>query len=158
MAAVAKNAEPVATKIPEVDPGSVMVNQAGQCFREMVVRLPKEASLDDLKENLWRRVQASRNALVRMDRLHIISWDESWVAECIVAHADSGKAVLTTPRVTKMPERYDRLYSDETVKVEWSGAGYDVIRLSDRTKISGPWANTALAERAAMQFHKKVVT
>jgi len=55
-------------------------------------------------------LQASRDALCKFDRVIVVAWDESWIAETIVAHADRAKVVLTKPRLLSLPDRYEALF------------------------------------------------
>ncbi|MBB3288754.1 MULTISPECIES: hypothetical protein [unclassified Rhizobium] len=139
-----------------VDPSKVIINSAGQVFREIFIRLPKEAIADDLKEpDLWQAVQRGPKALKKFDRLVIVAWDESWVAEAIVSHADGNIAVVAKPRITQFPERVEKLFSDGTYAIRWNGAGYDVVRLRDGAVVSGGHHNAALAERALANMYPR---
>jgi hypothetical protein len=104
---------------------------------------------DDLKDPAaWRRLQTgSRNSLKKFDRVFVVAFDESWVAEAIVASADAKGAVLAKPRVTTMPARYDNLFSDENYRVVWNGYGYVTERKTDGHIMTQPTANPELATR-----------
>jgi hypothetical protein len=135
-------------QIPEIVPDRLTVDWEGFCRRRLVARLPAGFIADDLKEPVvWRRVQASGKALRAFDELFLIAFDESFVAECLVASADGARAVLAKPRLTQLPQRYDRLFEDDLYKVEWNGHGYVVARKSDSHVMTRPLPNAALAER-----------
>lgn len=140
-----------------IDPSVVVQNYAGFAFNEYLVRLPIDAVADDLNSNrdMWRKVQKSNHALVKFDRLFIISYDETWTAECFVAQANGQSVTLSKPRISALPERGEKLLNDGTYRISWNGAGYVVIRIRDNFKVDGPFANAVLAERALAQMYPK---
>jgi hypothetical protein len=141
---------------PEIDPARVTLQATGFIWREYMVRCPADMVSDDLKEpGIWRKLQisGSRNALKKFDRLLIVAFDETWVAEALVASADSKGAVLAKPKITGMPERYDRLFNDGTYRVEWNGFGFVVVRIADGHVMTSATANAALAERLLAQLY-----
>lgn len=146
-------------QVPEIDPARVQIQSSGQVWREFFVRAPAGFVADDLKTpSAWRKLQVgSRNALKKFDRVFVVSFDETWVAEAIVASADSKGAVLAKPRVTTMPERYDALFSDDTYRVAWNGAGYIVERKLDGHPMTQPTANADLAARLLAQLYPQRV-
>ncbi|MER9816493.1 hypothetical protein [Mesorhizobium sp. M0129] len=141
---------------PDIDPARVSLQNAGQIWREFMVRCPADMVSDDLKHpEIWRRLQASgsRNALKKHDRVYVVSFDEAWVAEAIVASADGKGAVLAKPRITTMPERYDKLFQDDKYRVAWNGHGYVVERKSDGHVMAAAVANPDLAARLLAQLY-----
>ncbi|MER8514184.1 hypothetical protein NKH47_14715 [Mesorhizobium sp. M1060] len=91
---------------PDIDPARVSLQNAGQIWREFMVRCPADMVSDDLKHpEIWRRLQVSgsRNALKKHDRVYVVSYDEAWVAEAIVASADGKGAVLAKPASRPCP-------------------------------------------------------
>ncbi|MER9936142.1 hypothetical protein [Mesorhizobium sp. M0088] len=141
-------------QVPEIDPARVQVQAAGQVWREYFVRAPQDFVADDLKEPaIWKKVQAGRFGLKKFDRVFVVAFDESWVAEAIVASADIKGAVLAKPRVTTMPERYDTLFQDENYRIAWNGFGYIVERKSDGHPMTQPTANPDLAARLLAQLY-----
>ncbi|MER9330217.1 hypothetical protein [Mesorhizobium sp. M0488] len=140
---------------PEIDPARVQVQAAGQVWREYFVRAPASFVADDLKSpSAWRKVQVgSRNGLKKFDRVFIVAFDESWVAEAIVASADTKGVVLAKPRVTTLPDRYDNLFQDDNYRVAWNGHGYIVERKSDGHPMTQPTANADLAARLLTQLY-----
>lgn len=131
-----------------VDAARVTLNNDGFGWREFLVRLPEGLVADDLKEpTIWRKVQGGPNSFRRHDHLYLVSFDETWVADAIVADADKRQAVLCKPRVTTFPARYDQFFQDENYRVIWTGAGYCVERKRDGHRMTQPTANAALAER-----------
>ncbi|TIO26938.1 hypothetical protein [Mesorhizobium sp.] len=141
-------------KLPEIDPARVTLQQSGQIWREYMARVPADFVADDLKSpSAWRKVQASRNALKKFDRVFVVAFDESWFAEAIVASADSKGAVLAKPRVTTMPARYDALFQDDLYRVAWNGFGYVVERKSDGHAMTQATANPELATRLLVQLY-----
>lgn len=142
-------------QVPEIDPARVQIQASGQLWREFFVRAPADFVADDLKSpSAWRKIQnGSRNSLKKFDRVFIVAFDESWVAEAIVASADSKGAVLAKPRLTTMPERYDNLFQDDKYRVAWNGHGYVVERKADGHVMTQPTANEDLAERLLTQLY-----
>lgn len=133
---------------PKVLPQMVKANSSGQFYRDMFVRLPQGMIADDLKEpSIWSKVQVSADALRIHDHLYMVSYDESWAAEAIVAQATHSQVVLCKPRLTTFPERYERLYEDETYRVKWVGSGYAVERKADGRIMTQPVHTAGIAER-----------
>lgn len=144
-------------KLTPVDPANVRVNYSGFVFRELFARLPRGVIADDLKEpRLWSRVQVSNtNALRKFDRVILVSYDESWIAEAVVDGATDAGASLAKPRITMLKERTEQLFGDGTYQVEFNGAGYHVVRLRDGTRMTDTLANAALAERALANLYPR---
>lgn len=152
----AADLKPAARQAPEIDPARVLLQSSGFIWREYLVRCPADMVSDDLKEpGIWRRLQGSggTKSLKKHDRVYIVAFDESWVAEAIVASADNKGAVLGKPRLTTFPERYDKLFNDGTYRVEWDGAGFVVVRIADGHVMTQPTQNVALAERLLAQLY-----
>jgi hypothetical protein len=144
-----KPREPIA-----IDPARVTLSNNGFGWRDFMVRLPKDFVADDLKEpSIWRKVQLGANALRRHDHLYLVSHDENWVAEAIVADAERNHAVLCKPRITNFPERYDRFFEDENYRVKWMGQGYVVERKRDGHVMCQPLGSAALAERELQRLY-----
>ncbi len=147
------NAKPV-----EIKPEHVQKNSDGFCWREWQVRLPSEAVADDLKDPaIWRGVQRGQFPLRRHDRVYVIAYDESWVAEAIVADANQNQAVLAKPRVTLFPARYDRLLEDDVYRVVWVGTGYLVERKADGHRMTQVVPTAQIAERDLVRLHPQQV-
>ncbi len=139
---------------PAINPALVTMNNNGFAWRDFLVRLPAECVADDLKEpSLWRKVQTTQNSLRRHDHLYIVSFDESWIAEAIVADADRNRAILARPRITTFPERFDALFQDDVYRVIWNGSGYCVERKADGRRMTQPAATPQLAERELVLLH-----
>lgn len=137
-------------KKPFVDPARVTVDFAGFSRRSLFIRLPQEFIAADLAEpQVWEKVQGNAaKALKRHDALYMVAYDESWVAEAIVADADGKRAVLAKPRITNLEnDRFDGLFEDENYRVSWNGAGFVVIRKRDDHQMTQPAALASHAER-----------
>ena len=135
-------------ELPIIPAGNIALNTSGMLWREFLVRLPKDFIADDLKEPVvWSRIQGGHYSLVKFDKLTLVAFDESWIAEAIVADAGNNHIVLSKPRITQMPERFGNLLETEEYKVVWGGSGYFVERKSDRKAITRPTSSAALAER-----------
>jgi hypothetical protein len=146
----------LAAAIPEIEPALVVINSEGWAYRTIEVRLPAGMTAADLSEpKIWRKVQGSRGALRKFDHLFVVAFDESWTAEVLVVAADGDKAVLGKPRIESIPERYQRLFEDETYRVIWTGAGYAVERKSDRQRMTAPVGSAVLAERDLVNLYPR---
>lgn len=140
--------------VPVIDPARMALQFAGQVWREYLVRVPADFVADDLKSpSAWRKVQAgSRNGLRKLDRVTVVAFDESWIAEAIVASADNKGAVLAKPRITSIPLRFDKLFEDDLYRVAWNGFGYVVERKADGHAMTQATANE-LATRLLVQLY-----
>ncbi|WP_442577907.1 hypothetical protein ACSBOB_20385 [Mesorhizobium sp. ASY16-5R] len=137
-----------------IDPARVTLDHGGFARRHYFVRLPEGAIADDLKEpGLWRKVQRGGNALARHDAVYLVAFDETWVAEAIVAEADAKQAVLAKPRITQFPERFDKFFEDDMYRVKWVGNGYRVQRKHDGHLMTAVTANATLAERDLVNLY-----
>jgi hypothetical protein len=136
-------------------PTAVTVDLEGICTRTLFVRCPETTGIgrftaQNLEDpQLWKYVQANTQgkALRQFDRLLIIAYDESWIAEAIVVRADGMSAVISKPRITSIPPRFENLFQDDTYRVRWYGSGYAVERKGDNHRMTDLVANTAIAER-----------
>lgn len=143
-------------KAPVIPAQLVELNSAGFVWRELMVRLPTGFIADDLKEpSIWSLVQSSRNSLVRHDRLYIVAYDESWVAEAVVAEAGRDYAVISKPRITQLSDRYTNLFQTEDYRVIWTGTGYCVERKKDSRRMTTPVSSAAIAERELASFYPR---
>lgn len=144
-------------KAPVIPASFVTLNTNGFIWREFLVRLPSGFIADDLKEpGIWTLVQYSSNSLVRHDRLYMVAFDESWVAEAIVADATKEGVVLAKPRITQFPPRYSSLFQTEEYRVVWYGVGYCVERKKDSKRMTSPVSSAALAERELVGLYPKI--
>ena len=97
-------------KLPELEAKHVTVSDAGHAWREVLVRLPKDMTADDLRDpKIWKRVQAVRNtALIKFDNLLIFTFDESQYIRAIVTHATSTEAHLPSSALAPSANRPQR--------------------------------------------------
>jgi hypothetical protein len=150
----------VEREAPRIDPRQVKRNFDGvMVSREVWVRAPEDFTAADLADpSIWRRVQASpQSALRQFDRVVVIGFDETWLAEAYVADSMPDRAVLATPRIVKVAhDRFDKLYSDDTYRVQWNGAAYAIVRKADGHVMS-EHATPELAVRAVERLYPKRV-
>lgn len=133
---------------PVIPAANIVLNHSGMLWREFIVRLPSEFIADDLKEpEVWSLVQRGGCSLANFDRLLLVAFNESWIAEAIVADAGARHVVLAKPRITQMPEKFGNLFQTEDYRVAWNGVGYFVERKKDSKRMTRPVASAALAER-----------
>ena len=128
----------VVSELPvEVDPKQVQLNDAGQAWRTVLARMPEGSTQDDLRNpKIWKRVQGNRQtALIKMDHLFVLAFDESLSARAVVTHATSEVAHLAIERVAGFKEPGQNLFSDGTLEVFWDGGAYGVRRVSDHVRV-----------------------
>jgi hypothetical protein len=128
-----------AREAPAVKPEMVKLNEAGQVWRSVLVRMPEDAVADDLRSPaIWRRVQSSPySALLKMDQLLILGFDESWGAECIVTHASHTEAKLMIKKIFGFAGGIgEGLFSDGTLEVFWDGGSYGYRRVTDKIPLA----------------------
>lgn len=141
MAVVAEKTKTVAVEPPkvlEIKPEGVQINdQTSHAWRTLLVRCPEGVTQDDLRgSKIWRRVQASRqHALVKLDHLFILAFDESWYARAIVTEATSTEAHLAIEKVGTFLAVGTGLFSDGNLEIFWDGSSYGVRRVSDKVRV-----------------------
>jgi len=121
-----------------VDPKAVELSHAGQCWRELLVRMPRDATADDLRDpSIWKDVQKSKTGtpLIKMDHLFVLGHDESWFCRALVTHATDKAAFLHIEKVgTFRDPAVEQLYDDGEYRVYWTGKGYGIQRGIQRVK------------------------
>lgn len=120
-----------------IDPKQVCINSAGQVFRNVLIRMPEGAISDDLRDpKIFVKVQRSAQvALIKLDNLLILGFDESWAVRALVSNATSTEAYLAFEKVFAFREQGQALYSDGEKEVFWDGASYGVRRVVDKVRI-----------------------
>lgn len=160
-----KTAEPevIGRKGPDgrplrINPAWITWNTQGQVWTEYQVRLPDGASADDLNANpdLWVDVQGSRTSLKKFDRLLIVAYDETWMADAIVSEATGKTVTLAGYKIVQLPKRHGALPETEDFKVVWGGAGYYVERKSNGLKVSDMVPSLALATQFMNSKYSRV--
>lgn len=138
--------------IPEVPVSSVRYNEAGAEWREFLIRLPKGMTIEDCRNPAaWRKVQADRNAaLIKLDRLMVLSYDEDRYAEMICSYANKMEAVVVPMRAGSFRDPDNKLFSDGTYEVIWAGGGYGVQRIKGQVRIGGD--RTFPTEQVAISY------
>jgi hypothetical protein len=147
-AAVAGNTAP--RKAPVIDPACVRKQHEGaMCFQEWFVRLPADATLQDLNEpSIWKNVQGDyRRALSRFDRVHIVSWDDAWLVDAVVADASLLGATLAGIRKVDLPPRVEPLLETELYRTIFRQGAYVTIRKATGQEVTLPETSKLLAER-----------
>ncbi|HXF55289.1 MAG TPA: hypothetical protein VNK52_14325 [Hyphomicrobiaceae bacterium] len=151
-------ASPDQREAPLVKPAAVQINDAGQIWRSILVRMPQGAVPDDLRDpKIWRAVQASpRSALIRMDRLFVLAYDESWGVEALVKHATNSEVRLLVMKVFEFAGVSDNLYRDDTLEVFWGGGWYGVRRIDDHVAIATGFSTEGQAIEALRRSYPRV--
>jgi hypothetical protein len=135
----AEKAAADARAAPLVKPPHVQVNHAGHTWRDILVRMPEGAVADDLRDpKIWQSVQSTPvAALLKLDQLLILGFDESWGAEAIVTHASHNHAKLLIKKVFGFGGGVgEGLFSDGTLEVMWDGGSYGYRRVNDKTPLA----------------------
>jgi hypothetical protein len=152
-------AAPEAREIPLVKPSHVQLNDAGHSWRNILVRMPEGAVADDLRDpKIWKLVQAvPQSALIRLDRLLILAFDESWIAEALVKHATATEARLLILKVNTFAGVDEKLFGDGTLEVFWDGSSYGVRRIADKQPVSRGHGTEGAAIDALKSYYPKVI-
>ena len=124
--------------VPKIEPARVMFQAEGQAWKHVVVRMPADMVLDDLRDsNIWHKVQSDRTkALRHLDRVTLIAHDEAYLVDCIVAAATLEGATLTKPVKTELLARAEVLYEDPLYRIRFDGGGYFVERKKDGVRMT----------------------
>ena len=119
---------------PELAPKHVTINDAGQAFRTVLVRLPEGMTHDDFRTAArWKLVQQSQvTALLKFDHLLILSFDESQFWRAIVSHSSKDEVHLVIEKAGSFREVGQAFYTDGTLEVFWNGGGYSFRRIADK--------------------------
>ena len=143
---------------PEIKPEHVQVNAVDQVWRTILVRLPENMVADDLRTpSVWKKAQASpQSALIKLDHLFILAFDESFAVSAVVTHASSTEASLSITKVHSFKELGKSFYSDGTLEIFWDGSSYGVRRVSDQVRIiSQGFSREDLAVTALRAWYPK---
>ena len=137
--------------LPVLKPGDVDVQDIGQIYKTVCVRLPEDMTFQDLNDHpeIWKLVQADINkALSEYDKIELRAKD--WTAWASVNHADRGQVILYDIRKASKPKREVALYSDATYDVRWSHEGYGYYRTADNVRMGTATFPTPEAAKQAL--------
>jgi hypothetical protein len=115
---------------------------------------------DDLKEaTAWSKVQSAQaKSLRQWDRLTLIAFDQTWMAEATVSHATEQGVSLAGVRIVQTPQGTQNLMRDDSYAIKWSGnGGYYVERIADGQRMTQDAPNPTLAERDLRNLYPKRV-
>jgi hypothetical protein len=150
-----------AHEAPLVKTANVRVNECGQMWRSVLVRMPEGAVADDLRDpKIWRAVQGAGQAvaLIKLDQLLILGYDESWGAEAMVVHATHAEARLLIKKVFGFGGGVgEGLYTDGNLQVAWDGASYCVRRVADQVIVDRGFSSEGQAIDALRRHYPKRV-
>jgi hypothetical protein len=144
----AEKAAADAREAPVVKPANVQINDAGHVWRSVLVRLPEGSVADDLRDpRIWKSVQSTPvAALLKLDQLLLLGFDESWGAEAIVTHASHNEAKLLVKKVFGFGGGIgEGLFSDGTLEVAWDGSSYLYRRVTDKVPLARGFATEGAA-------------
>jgi hypothetical protein len=136
------------------------VNNCGQIWRDVLVRMPEGAVADDLRDpRIWKAVQGTPfTALVKLDQLLILGFQEDWGAEAIVTHASHAEARLLIKKVFGFGGGIgEGLYSDGTLEIAWDGSSYCVRRVNDQMIVDRGFSTEGAAVDALRRHYPKKV-
>lgn len=85
----------------------------------------------------------------RFDEVRILSFDGTWCAHAVVAHATANAVILGKPVITKLPAPQENLHQDDRYYVKFVGNGYAVFRKTDDHQM-GPAVHSANAAQTAL--------
>jgi hypothetical protein len=147
-------------KLALIDPARCVIQAEGFAYKELFVRLPADFIADHInsRAEAWQSVQSrSGKALKKFDRVTVVAWDETWMAEAIVVEAGQLRVFFAKPKITSLGARYENLCEDENYRVEWAGSGYVVRRKRDSVVVTQSATTAALAERDLRNLYPKTV-
>jgi hypothetical protein len=131
------------------------------CWREHFVRLPEGVEVKDLIERpeLWSVIQGHpATALAKLDRVSVVDYEESVLAEAIVSSASERAVVLAKPRIFELTSRMvEAQFEDEHHVVKWMGVGYGVVRKRDGQLVSNITTSRLQAERDLVNLRPRRV-
>jgi hypothetical protein len=124
-------------------------------WRDCLVRLPKEAILQDLNvPEIWWGIQSTpQKALRPLDRVTAISFDGSFIVkDVLVIEADHQRAVLAIrpSDVVRVGQGRTAEWQDDRFIVKWSGVGFHAVRKSDGVEVLPAHFTTLDAAKGAL--------
>ena len=142
-----------ARMVPRINPQDVHLQSSGQKWQVWYVVLPETATLADLNDcpKMWHNVQGNRQKAFRiLDRVTIVSHDQSWVVPDALVAGATDKGVSFAPKTIRKIEldaRTEKLASTADYRVVFLGPDtYAVQRKSDGHQMGDTFATP---ERAA---------
>jgi len=151
-------------KLPIIRPENVIIHDAGQAYKTLVVTAPDDLTVSDLNDSptIWKLIQASRGgkALTEWDRVEIRFRDCLVTAKC--NHATHESVTLFDIKRASKPMRDVQLFEDDKYAVRWRpGGGYGILRKKDQawmTSGSWPTPESAKAELFRMLYQPQPST
>jgi hypothetical protein len=138
--------------VKEINPRDVKLSSEGFCWRELLIRMPKGMTADDLRDpKIWRKAQTSpQTSLRKLDHLLILDFDEKQIIRAVCTHATSTEAHLAIERVGTFREQGSSFYQDGVLEVFWDGSAYGVRRMADQVRVIAEGYTTESAAIAAL--------
>ncbi len=131
-----------------IDPTKALIESETRFRRSWFVRLPEGATAEDVSDPFaWAKVQGSRNPLAKHDEVFAVGFSEDFAVMGVVTGVNAEAATVSLVKRITYPERTTPLFSDETYRVVWDGAGFQVMRIADGATIGQPHGSEALAIR-----------
>ena len=145
-------APPPLSALKDLDFSQLTQNYAGFRFNEYILRLTPGMTINSLIErpDLWRRIQATRTPVQKLDRIIVVDASEETLAESYVSEATHSTVVLAKPRIVTLTARSTaNLLRTNTHHIDWIGelGSYAVFRSADGQRVSQPTRDLAIAER-----------
>jgi len=138
-------------EVPVIKPVNVDIQDAGFCYKTVVVRLPEGLIFQDLNDSpeIWKPVQENINtALSEYDKVELRAKD--FTVWAVVNHADAGQVILYDIRKSSKPMREVALYSDSKYDVRWGHDGYGYYRTADNIRMGNATYPTPEAAKQAL--------
>jgi len=145
--------------IPKIKPQNVEINAEHFCWREWLIRLPADVSWNSIHEQadeVWRLVQQNPQTSLRaMDRLWLMSHDESELASATVCVATGTKVVLSGFRKFSYAGRDETAqWADDVNRIAWDGSGYAIWRKTDGVRVKpGSFSSIELAKAEVRKLY-----
>jgi hypothetical protein len=139
----------------EIRVEDVQINAAGNCWREVQIRMPPDGIFADLGEpKIFKLLQANpRTALQKGDALRIIDYFEGWLCTCICVGANHESASISKPQRIDYAPRTEVLHGDSKYDLVWQSNGYKVRRKSDGHFVTYAYPTAEAAERALRDLY-----
>jgi len=145
--------------IPKIKPQNVEINAEHFCWREFLIRLPQDVSwvsIHEQADEVWRLVQSNPHTSLRvLDRLWLMSHDESELASATVCVATGTKVVLANFKKFSYGGRDQTAqWADDVYKIAWDGSGYAIWRKTDGVRVKpGSFSSIELAKAEVRRLY-----
>ncbi len=153
-----KDVEVKEVELPKIDWRRVVVNAAGQCWRDIQVNLPEGLTWQQMMDEptVWSKVQKNSNvALMAGDRLVLKNYDQSEEATAVVCGCNFEMVRLVGFRKYSYDARSTEVAaSDHKFYCKFDGQGWSVYRKEDDVRmLQSSHSSLELAKSAMFKLH-----